>query len=374
MHSNVGPASDHLSSAGELSQRPIAESIPMKKNTIFRKMKTPPGPNPVWSSIVPSLPCGYSLFRLLLFSYAGLTFLQPLLVEAQGFSPAFGKQVSESGIKHSFLIAGTPTVIVGEDGQVKWEAQGKARDGFVLENGNVLVSIGNVAKEITMEGKEVWSHAMAKENKELGTALRLSDGNTLVVERGVKPRLLEITREGDIAVEVPLLPETDNAHMQTRMARKLPNGNYLVPHLLAFKVKEYQPDGKVVREIKTDLEELGGREKRNWPFTAIRLENGNTLVNLTNGNKTVEFDSDGKVAWKVTNEDVAGRFADPCGGQRLANGNTVICSYGQKDPKKPKLFEITPDKKVVWEFFHPKARAHEVHVLTTNGKPEGALK
>jgi outer membrane protein assembly factor BamB len=238
----------------------------------------------------------------------------------------------------------------------------------------VLVSIGNVAKEITMEGKEVWSYALAKENKELGTALRLSDGNTLVVERGVKPRLLEITREGDIAVEVPLLPETENAHMQTRMARKLPNGNYLVPHLLAFKVKEYQPDGKVVREIKTDLEELGGREKRNWPFTAIRLENGNTLVNLTNGNKTVDFDSDGKVAWKVTNEDVAGRFADPCGGQRLANGNTVICSYGQKDPKKPKLFEITPDKKVVWEFFHPKARAHEVHVLTTNGKPEGALK
>ncbi len=300
--------------------------------------------------------------------------MQPGIVEAQDSSPAFGKQVSESGIKHSFLIAGTPTVIVGEDGEVKWEAQGKARDGFVLENGNVLVSIGNVAKEITMEGKEVWSYALAKENKELGTALRLSDGNTLVVERGVKPRLLEITREGEIAVEVPLLPETDNAHMQTRMARKLPNGNYLVPHLLAFKVKEYQPDGKVVREIKTDLEELGGREKRNWPFTAIRLENGNTLVNLTNGNKTVEFDSAGKVAWKVTNEDVAGRFADPCGGQRLANGNTVICSYGQKDPKKPKLFEITPDKKVVWEFFHPKARAHEVHVLTTNGKPEGALK
>ena len=217
-------------------------------------MKTPPGPNPVWSSIVPSLACGYTLFRLLLFSYAGLTFLQPLLVEAQDASPAFGKQVSKSGIKHSFLIAGTPTVIVGEDGEVKWEAQGKARDGFVLENGNVLVSIGNVAKEITMEGKEVWSYALAKENKELGTALRLSDGNTLVVERGVKPRLLEITREGDIAVEVPLLPETENAHMQTRMARKLPNGNYLVPHLLAFKVKEYQPDGKVVREIKTAKE------------------------------------------------------------------------------------------------------------------------
>lgn len=80
------------------------------------------------------------------------------------------------------------------------------------------------------------------------------------------------------------------------------------------------------------------------------------------------------LSWKVTNDDVGDRFADPCGGQRLANGNTIICSYGQKNPNKPMLFEITPDKKVVWEFFHPKVRAHEVHVLKTNGKPEGALK
>jgi hypothetical protein len=40
----------------------------------------------------------------------------------------------------------------------------------------------------------------------------------------------------------------------------------------------------------------------------------------------------------------------------------------------PKLFEITPEKEVVWEFFHPALRAHEVHVITTNGTPEGALK
>ncbi len=294
--------------------------------------------------------------------------------KGQASQSSFGQQKSASGIKHSFLIAGTPTVIVGEDGEVKWQTKGKARDAFVLESGNVLASISNKAQEITPDGKVVWSYQLASENKELGTAVRLDNGNTLVVERGVKPRLLEVTPEGEIAIEVPLKPETNNAHMQTRMARKLPNGNYLVPHLLAFAVKEYQPDGKVVNTIRTDLDELGGKEAENWPFTAIRLSNGNTLVNLTHGNKSVEFDAEGKVVWKVTNEDVGGRFADPCGGQRLANGNTVICSYGQKNPGKPKLFEITPDKKVVWEFFHPKAKAHEVHVLTTNGKPEGALK
>lgn len=287
---------------------------------------------------------------------------------------SFGEQRSATDIRHSFLIAGNPTVIVSEEGKITWKTEGKARDAFVLPNGNILVSISNTAKEITPAGETVWKYQLAPENKELGTAVRLDNGNTLVVERGVKPRLLEVTTEGKIAVEVPLLPETDNAHMQTRMARKLPNGNYLVPHLLAFAVKEYQADGTVVKTFKTDLDELGGRKAESWPFTAIRLENGNTLVNLTHGNQTVEFDANGKVVWHVTNNDVEGRFADPCGGQRLANGNTVICSYGQKKPGMPKLFEVTPEKKVVWEFFHPKVKAHEVHILTTNGKPEGALK
>ena len=44
------------------------------------------------------------------------------------------------------------------------------------------------------------------------------------------------------------------------------------------------------------------------------------------------------------------------------------------DPKKPKLFEITPDKKMDGEFYYPQARALEVHVLATIGTPEGALR
>lgn len=248
------------------------------------------------------------------------------------------------------------------------------RDGFVLENGNILVSVANVAKEISRNGKLVWSYQLSKGNKELGTCVRLENGNTLVVERGVKPQLLEVGRDGKIEIRVPLQPETTNAHMQTRMARKMPNGNYLVPHLLAFAVKEYQLDGTVVRTIKTDLAELGGRKERNWPFTAIRVGDGKILSNLTNGNKCVEFDSKGRVAWRLDNSHVDGRLADPCGGQRLTNGNTVICSYGQKKGDMPKIFEVTKDKKVVWEYFNPEIRAHEVHVISTNGKKEGSLK
>ena len=297
-----------------------------------------------------------------------------LELSAQKKAFPFGKQKSESGITHSSLICGNKTVLLNEKSEILWQTKGYGRDGFVLENGNILVSVANVAKEISRNGKLVWSYQLSKGNKELGTCVRLENGNTLVVERGVKPQLLEVGRDGKIEVRVPLKPETANAHMQTRMARKMPNGNYLVPHLLAFAVKEYKPDGTVVRTIKTDLPELGGRKERNWPFTAIRVGDGKILSNLTNGNKCVEFDSKGRVAWRLDNSHVDGRLADPCGGQRLTNGNTVICSYGQKKGDMPKIFEVTKDKKVVWEYFNPEVRAHEVHVISTNGKKEGFLK
>lgn len=289
------------------------------------------------------------------------------------FSAPFGQQISESGIRHSFLITGTKTAIVSEDSEIIWEVPQRSRDGEVLPNGNVLVAFGKEVREFTRDKKVVFHYKLSKENSEVGTAKRLANGNTLITELGGKPRLLEVSSDGKLVVDCPLKPDTDNAHMQTRMARKLPNGNYLAPHLLAFAIKEYTPDGKVVRVIKTDLEELGGRKERNWPFTAIMLDDGKIMANLTNGNKTVVFDQGGKVVWKATNKEVAGRFADPCGGQALANGNFVICSYGQKADDKPKVFEVTKDHKVVWEFKAPKFKGvHEIHVLTTNGKPTKA--
>ncbi len=279
------------------------------------------------------------------------------------------RQVSATGIRHGILLCGNTTVLINEENEVVWEVAKPSRDGYALTNGNILFSASNVATEMNRSGQTVWTYALDPVNKELGTAVRLENGHTLVVERGPKPRLLEVTRHGQIAAEIPLQPETDNDHMQTRMARKLPNGHYLVPHLLAFKVKEYDPAGNVVAEIRTDLPELGGREAENWPFTAIRMENGHTLVNLTHGNKTAIFDAAGKVVWKVDNGDLEGRFADPCGGQLLPNGHVVITSYAQRDPSKVRVFEVNPQKEVVWELFHPKAYAHGIHVVSTQGRP-----
>ncbi len=278
-----------------------------------------------------------------------------------------GAQAQE--IKHSFFVAGPSfTGIIDEAGKETWNADRPgARDGFVLPTGNVLIAWGNEVQELQPDKTIVFHYVKSPENKEIGTVARLENGNTLITELGAKPRLLEVDKDGKIVIDVPLQPETDNAHMQTRMARKLANGNYLAPHLLAFKVKEYTPAGEVVNVIQTDLEELGGRPAENWPFTAIRFENGNTLVNLTHGNKTVEFDTEGKVVWKVSNDDFPEKpFADPCGAQRLPNGNTVIASYAAK-PDGIKLFEVNRDKKIVWSYSGPH-KVHHFQILTTNGE------
>ncbi|XOV93458.1 MAG: hypothetical protein ACFHWX_01860 [Bacteroidota bacterium] len=291
-----------------------------------------------------------------------------LLIGLASNSNAYLLLKKDKEIRHSFFVAGPQfTGIIDEDGKVAWDSgKAGARDGFVLPNGNVLICWADEVLEYDQDKKVIFTFKRREPENELGTVVRLENGNTLITESGKKPELLEVDASGNIVLAVPLKPETDNIHMQTRMARKLDNGNYLVPHLLAFKVKEYTPKGEVVNEIITDREELGGRAEENWPFTAIKLKNGNVLINLTHGNKTIEVNEAGEIVWKLSNDDFDGNpFQDPCGAQRLPNGNTVIASYGAKEGIK--LFEVTRKKEMVWKYEGYKV--HHFQILTTNGKP-----
>jgi hypothetical protein len=280
-----------------------------------------------------------------------------------------------SAIQHSFLGVGNAakTVIVGEDGKVEWRLDMPASDGWVLPSGNVLLALyatkgfpnGGVVEVERDSKKIVFAHQGGQ--KETSTVQLLPDGTFLVAELGPEPRAVVINRDGEIVKTTPLDCQKPNTHMQTRMLRLLPNGNYVAPHLLDFAVKEYDPaTGKVVRTFATDDR---GRDKRDWPFTAIRLKDGNTVIACTNGNRIIEVDGDGKIVWSVTNEDLGEKlFDDACGAQRLPNGNTVVSSYHAKGDAV-KLFEVTRDKKVVWRYSGMNAGFHHFQILTTNGKP-----
>ncbi|HSU68403.1 MAG TPA: PQQ-binding-like beta-propeller repeat protein [Tepidisphaeraceae bacterium] len=294
-----------------------------------------------------------------------------LLIGSAVLHAAVGQQQSDSGIKHSFLALGGETYLLDDEGNPVWTYPANTRDGFVLLNGNLLLAVtkskefpGGAAIEMTRDGKTVWQYKGTQ--SEVNTVQAVGDGRFMLTEAGDKPRILEVDREGKVVVEVPIQAQTKNHHLQTRMTRKLPNGNYLVPQLLDQVVREYTPEGKIVWEAKTPAD-----PKECWPFTAIRLKNGNTLTTCTHGKTVVEFDRNGKIVWQLSNSDLpTPLLVDPCGAQRLPNGNTVITSYGQSKPGEVKLLEVTPEKKVVWTYRDDKKHGiHEFQILDTNGTP-----
>ena len=277
---------------------------------------------------------------------------------------------AEEKITHSFLATGGETRIVDGEGKTVWSHPAATRDGCVLPNGNVLLAVsknkdfpGGAVVELTRDNKVVFEFKGTQ--SEVNTAQLLANGNIMLTEAGAKPRLLEVDRSGKIVVEIALQCQTANHHMESRMSRKLANGNYLVPQLLDKVVREYTPKGEIVWEAKTPAE-----PKDSWPFTAIRLPDGNTLINCTHGNMVIEVDKDAKIVWQLTNADLPRPLLkDPCGAQRLPNGNTVITSYGAGD-QTVKLLEVTRDKKIAWTFEQQKKGGiHELQILDTNGKP-----
>ena len=138
----------------------------------------------------------------------------------------------------------------------------------------------------------------------------------------------------------------EGGHTFMRNARKLSNGHYLVAHYGNQVVKEYDAEGKLIADYKAP----GG------PHSVIRLPNGNTLIScadMLKNAKVIELDSTGKVVWEFSNADLSADYLKFMSGmERLPNGNIIMTNWlGHNNyGKAPHVFEVTPDKKVVWTF------------------------
>lgn len=253
--------------------------------------------------------------------------------------------------------------LVDAKGDVTWEFPSKCdgHDLAMLPNGNVLLALGPATvAEVSPDKKVVWKYEAKpkdgyKGRVEVHAFQRLGEGVTMVAESGNR-RLVEVAKDGKILREVPLTVDRPDPHRDTRMARKLPSGNYLVCHEADGKVREYDPRGKVVWSYALDL---GGRRRApgHGPeghgtevFGAVRLKGGNTLVAGGNNNRVLEVDKDGKTVWSIGHDELPGiRLAWVTTLQVLPNGNVIVgnCHAGKGAPQ---LFEVTRDKKVVWKF------------------------
>lgn len=308
--------------------------------------------------------------------------IQRLLVQSASLwgllAGLFSGAATGEEVTHRFLACGANTYIVEADGQVSWSFPQSTRDGYVLDDGRIILTLsksathpGGAVIELDRDGNEtlIWKGTQS----EVNSAQPTTAGTFVITEAGPKPRLIEVDRSGKVLVDFALNCQVPNHHMQTRMARKLEDGSFLVPHLLDFAVKQYDAGGKVLRSIDTTVPGDTARTIHTWPFTAIRHGAGHTLVCCTNGNRVVDYDESGKLVWQLTNEDLPGPWLqDPCGGQVLPNGNVVITSYagGQKDPLAPKLIEVDRNKRVVWRYTDGQSVGiHHFQILATSGKP-----
>jgi hypothetical protein len=248
-------------------------------------------------------------------------------------------------------------------GKVEWELPwGGIHDIHVLGNGNVMVQQGGakVAEIDSKTKKVVWSYDSATQNGNQGKPVEvhafqpLADGRVMIAESGVG-RIIEVDRDGKLHKEIKLKVNHSHPHTDTRLARKLANGHYLVCHEGDGVVREYSDKGEVVWEYEVPLfgkESRGGHGPESWGnkcFAAVRLGNGNTLISTGNGHSVLEVTPEKKVVWKVDQKDLPGiTLAWVTTLEVLPNGHYVIgnCHAGTGNPQ---LIELDPkSKKVVW--------------------------
>ncbi len=238
---------------------------------------------------------------------------------------------------------GGKVAIVAADGKVEWEYACRApQDCWQLPNGNILFCFATGALELTRDKKVVWEYK-APEKVEVHSCQPLPDGRVMVVECGTS-RIVEVDRAGKIAKEIKLTTAPSvHLHNQFRGARKTANGHYFVCFKGEGKIVELDGAGKVVHEIKVPGD----------PHEVVPLSRGHLLITCGDGHKVLEVDRHDKVVWELNENDLPGnplRLMAGC--QRLPNGNTVFCNYLGHGHigEQPQFFEVTRDKKVVWQF------------------------
>ncbi len=248
---------------------------------------------------------------------------------------------------HPFLCAdsaGNKVAVVSAAGVVEWEYPCRhPQDVWALPNGNFLICFETGAVELTRAKQIVWEYK-AGEKTEVHACQPLPDGRVLIVEAGPS-RIIEVDRAGKIAKEIKLaVPAAPvKLHNQFRGTRKTKAGHYLVSRKGENQIEELDANGKSLRRVPVpgDIHEV------------LLLPDGHILATCGDGHKVIEFDAAMKVVWSLDENEVPGNpLRLMAGFQRLPNGNTIFCNYlghGHLG-KQPHFFEITRDKKVVWEF------------------------
>jgi hypothetical protein len=268
--------------------------------------------------------------------------------------------------QHRLVLQGNgKLVIVARDGRVEWQMPWDGiHDVHASAGGTLMVQQGpsKIVEIDVARRKIVWTYDSATANRNRGQRVEvhafqpLAGGRVMIAESG-PARIIEIDRAGTLLHEIKLEVHHRHPHTDTRLARQLDDGHYLVCHEGDGVVREYDHAGRVTWECAVPL--FGGSPKPghgpeaygNKCFAAVRLPNGNTLISTGNGHGVIEVTPLKQIVWRIQQRDLPKiTLAWVTTLEVLPNGHYVIgnCHAG---PGQPLVIELDPKtKQVVWTF------------------------
>jgi len=263
--------------------------------------------------------------------------------------------------QHPFLYAGEwdtrkaeQSMFLVREGRIAWSASiplhpspgsnQEFDDATLLPNGNIIFSRMSGAGEMGPDKRLVWDYP-APPGTEIHSIQTLGHGRVLIMRNGNPAQAMIFdTATGAVERVIPIPTTVAGTHGQFRHIRMTRARTLLVPHLGEDKVVEYDLNGRVLWSVQAKS-----------PWSAIRLNNGNTLVAGDWSGYVREVSPSGETVWEFTQADVPDiRIFNLQTANRLANGDTVITNWcaGDKNvedwPSTVQVLEVSPDKKVVW--------------------------
>jgi hypothetical protein len=282
-----------------------------------------------------------------------------------GFAPA------AEPVTHRFFVCGWNSggpAIYDAALQKTWSLNvpDEPSDGWVLPGGDVVYSFSKRKEKLAgvirlgKNKNELWKYT-SPNGSDNHSCQPLPHGGFLLGECGnTAVWMVEIDADGKEFKRVKVADAPTDIHHTFRMVRKTPQNTYLGTLMKPVKcgditlqaghAYEWDETGKLIHTFPSGS------------FLAVRLPNGNTLVSDGSGREghdtvMTEYAPDDTVVWELSGQDLekAGLCVwMVCGFHRLSNGNTVVSnvkhgkhSLGLADGDAPKVFEITPDKKLV---------------------------
>ena len=290
-----------------------------------------------------------------------VSFLVFLLLSINVRSQITGYKLPGKGIKqHDFVLVGewdsrkpkSQSLYVVRNGKIAFQYSipmysGTGLQEFddvtMLSNGNIVYACMSGAGIITPEKNLIWQY-ICDPGTETHSCQPIGKDSVLMVLNGPVGKVLIFNTATDkILKEVVIPTASKNPHYQFRHVRWTRSKTIMVGLLAEKKVVEYDLEGKQLWSVDASS-----------AWSAIRLKNGNTLISGDSEGYTREVNMKGETVWEFTRADAPFTLGNTQTAGRLANGNTVICSWiaGNNNTKEwagtVQAFEVTPDKKIVW--------------------------